>query len=539
MTRPVTPAKAPGSSGRAPAMPFILIAVLIDMMAIGLIVPVLPLIVGVFTRSPGEQTFWFGAVTFTFGVANFFAAPVLGALSDRYGRRPVLLLGFCGLATSFIVTGLATALWMLIAVRLVSGAMQANAAVANAYVADITAPADRARRFGLLGAMFGIGFILGPAMGGLLGAIDIHLPFFAAGTLAIANWLYGFFVLPESLPPERRRAFEWRRANPFAALRRLGALKGVGPLIAVRLVSGAMQANAAVANAYVADITPAEERARRFGLVGAMFGLGFTLGPVVGGLLGAVDVRLPFFAAGTLAIANGLYGWFVLPESLPPERRRPFAWQRANPVAALKGLARLEGVGPLVAVIGLAALAQFTLHTSWVLYTTFKFGWGPAQNGWSLFVVGVMSALVQGVLLRHLLKRFSPQRLATVGLIASALTYLGFGLATQGWMIFVVIVVGTLLGGGAQAAIQSLVSNAADAHSQGQTAGSVASLTSLMAVLAPTIAAPLLGIVSHLPRGDMRIGLPFFFCALLQAAGAIIAFLHFRRQRAGHAPATA
>ncbi|HNJ83814.1 MAG TPA: MFS transporter [Piscinibacter sp.] len=403
-------------------MPFILVTVLLDMVAIGLIVPVLPLIVGRFTASPTEQTFWFGAVTFTFGVANFFASPILGALSDRYGRRPVLLLGFCGLATSFIVTGLATALWMLIAVRLVSGAMQANAAVANAYVADITAPADRARRFGLLGAMFGIGFILGPAMGGLLGAIDIHLPFFAAGTLAIANWLYGFFVLPESLPPERRRAFEWRRANPFAALRRLGALKGVGPLIAV---------------------------------------------------------------------------------------------------------------------IALANLAQFTLHSSWVLHNTFKFGWGPAENGWSLFVVGVMSALVQGVLLRHLLKRFSPQRLATVGLIASALTYLGFGLATQGWMIFVVIVVGTLLGGGAQAAIQSLVSNAADAHSQGQTAGSVASLTSLMAVLAPTIAAPLLGIVSHLPRGDMRIGLPFFFCALLQAAGAIIAFLHFRRQRAGHAPATA
>jgi DHA1 family tetracycline resistance protein-like MFS transporter len=270
-----------------------------------------------------------------------------------------------------------------------------------------------------------------------------------------------------------------------------------------------------------------------------MFGIGFILGPAMGGLLGAIDIHLPFFAAGTLAIANWLYGFFVLPESLPPERRRAFEWRRANPIAALRRLGALKGVGPLIAVIALANLAQFTLHSSWVLHNTFKFGWGPAQNGWSLFVVGVMSALVQGVLLRHLLKRFSPQRLATVGLIASALTYLGFGLATQGWMIFVVIVVGTLLGGGAQAAIQSLVSNAADAHSQGQTAGSVASLTSLMAVLAPTIAAPLLGIVSHLPRGDMRIGLPFFFCALLQAAGAIIAFLHFRRQRAGHAPATA
>jgi len=228
---------------------------------------------------------------------------------------------------------------------------------------------------------------------------------------------------------------------------------------------------------------------------------------------------------------NGLYGWLVLPESLPADKRRAFEWRRANPFASLRQLGSLRGVGPLVAVIALATLSQFTLHTSWVLYTTFKFGWGPAQNGWSLMVVGLMSAFVQGFLLKHLLRHFTPQRLAAVGLAGSALTYLGFGLASQGWMMFAVIIVGTLIGGGAQASIASLVSNAADARSQGQTMGSVASLNSLMAVIAPTISAPLLAMVSHRPPGDPWIGLPFYFCALLQAIGAVIAIRHFRRQR--------
>ncbi len=395
-------------------MPFIMITVLIDMVSIGLIIPVLPPLVGTFTSSPAEQAWWFGAVSFAFGIANFFGSPVLGALSDRFGRRPVLLVGFSGLALSFFVTGLATALWMLIVVRLFSGAMQANAAVANAYVADITPPEERARRFGMLGAMFGMGFVLGPVMGGLLGAISIHLPFFVAGGLSVLNWLYGFFVLPESLPANRRRRFEWRRANP---------------------------------------------------------------------------------------------------------------------VSALLGLSRMEAVGPLVAVIGLASLAQFVMHSSFVLYTTFKYGWGPAQNGWALFTVGLTSVFVQGFLLKHLLKRFSPPRLAVVGLLASTLTYLGFGLASEGWMLIVVIIAGTLLGGGAAAVIQSQVSNAADPRTQGQTMGSVAALNSMMAVLAPVIGAGLLGLVSHLPAGHWLIGLPFYLCATLQLLGTTIAYRHFRRKR--------
>jgi DHA1 family tetracycline resistance protein-like MFS transporter len=415
----VLPGAAPR---RAAAMPFILIAVLIDMVSIGLIIPVLPALVGDFTGSQADQAFWFGAVAFAFGIANFFGSPILGALSDRYGRRPVLLIGFCGLALNFFATALATALWMLIAVRLLGGAMQANAAVANAYVADITPPEQRARRFGLLGAMFGLGFILGPVLGGLLGAIDLRLPFFVAGSLALLNWLYGYFVLPESLPLERRRSIDWKKANPFSSL---------------------------------------------------------------------------------------------------------------------KGLAQLKGVGVLVAVIGLSGLAQFMLHTSWVLYTTFKFGWGPMENGWSLFTVGVMSTLVQGFLLGWLLKRFSAPRLAVLGLVSSSLSYLMWGAASEGWMMYAVIGC-NVLGFAVTASLQSIVSNAADPRTQGQTLGAVSSLNSLMAVVAPVIAAPLLVLVSHLPPGDWRIGTPFYFCAALQALAMLLALRHFRAQSAArHAAAVA
>lgn len=394
-------------------MPFIMIAVLIDMISIGVIVPVLPALVGSFTGSQADQALWVGVVGFAFGIANFFGAPILGALSDHYGRRPVLLLGFCGLALTFFATALATTLWVLIAVRLVGGAMQANAAVANAYVADISSPDERAKRFGMLGAMFGIGFIIGPAMGGLLGSIDLHLPFYVAGTLALLNLLYGYFVLPESLPPERRRAFNWRSANPLSSLRQL---------------------------------------------------------------------------------------------------------------------TRLKGVGRLVAVIACTGLAQGVLYTCWVLYNTFKFGWTTQDNGWSLAAVGVVSVFVQGFLLGKLLKRMPPQRLAVVGLVSSTLAYAMWGAAWDGWVMYAVIFA-NLLGFTVTASINSIVSSAADASSQGQTMGAVSALNSFTAVIAPVIATPLLAVVSHRPAGDWLIGAPLYFGAALQAAALVLAWSHFRFQR--------
>lgn len=392
-------------------MAFIMIAVLIDMISIGLIIPVLPPLVGTFARTPAEHHLAYLAVAFAFGIANFFGSPVLGSLSDRFGRRPVMLIGFCGLALSFFVTAMATALWMLVAVRLVSGAMQANAAVANAYVADISQPEERAKRFGMLGAAFGMGFILGPAMGGILGDINLHLPFFVAGSLALVNWLYGFFVLPESLKPENRRPFEWRKANPVSALSRLGQLKGVGGLV------------------------------------------------------------------------------FVL---------------------------------------GLSGLAQLILHSSWVLYTAHKFGWGPKDNGLSLFAVGVMSVIVQGFLMPRLLKAFAAHKLVLWGLASSVLTNAFWGWAAEGWMMYVPIVV-NVLGFAAGTALQSLISNAADARTQGETMGAVSSLNSVMAVLAPVIGPGLMYLVSDVPVTHWLAGAPFYFCALLQALSLFFAWRHFAR----------
>ena len=394
-------------------MPFILITVLIDMVSIGIIVPVLPALIGTFSVSPSDQAFWVGVVSFAFGIANFFGAPLLGALSDAWGRRKVLLLGFCGLALNFFATALATSLWMLIAVRLVGGAMQANAAVANAYVADITAPEGRAKRFGMLGAMFGLGFIIGPAVGGQLGAIDIHLPFFVAGGLSLLNLAYG---------------------------------------------------------------------------------------------------------------------WWVLPESLPPEKRRPFEWKAANPLKAFTALVGLPGIGKVVGVIACTGLAQGVLYNVWVLHNTFKFGWDTQANGWSLAAVGVVSVIVQGFLLGKLLKRFPPRRLVVIGLVSSTCAYFLWGLASQGWMMYAIIFA-NLLGFTVTASVQSLVSSAADARTQGQTMGSVSSLNSLTAVVAPVLASPVLMAVSHLPQGDWRIGAPLYFGAALQFTALLLAWLHFRSTR--------
>jgi DHA1 family tetracycline resistance protein-like MFS transporter len=399
-----------------------MITVLLDMMSIGIIAPVLPKLIGSFMDSGASTSVAYGAAQAAFAIAQFFSAPVLGALSDRYGRRPILLLGLLGMGLNFFVTALASEFWMLLAVRVMGGAVCANIAVANAYVADITVPEERAKNYGLLGAMFGLGFILGPVLGGLLGEKDLHWPFLLAGSLSLLNCAYGFFVLPESLPQDRRRPFELAKANPFTALARLRELKGVETLM----------------------------------------------------------------------------------------------W-----------------------IMGLTILAQFCLHTCWFLYTEFKFGWTPRDNGLSLLAVGGMAVLVQGGLMRQVQKFMPLHTIVGIGLVSLAISFAGYGLVPQGWMLFVVVVA-NVFGYMAQPGLQSLVSNAVDPTRQGESMGAVSSINSVAAVLGPLLGTPLLAAVSHYPHGDWRVGAPFYLCAAIQAVAAFIGLRYFSRarQRAHVSPAT-
>jgi DHA1 family tetracycline resistance protein-like MFS transporter len=406
---------------RSPALKFVLVTVLIDVMGIGLILPVVPALVGEFAGNRESQAYWYGALTIAFGLTQFLCAPLLGALSDRYGRRPVLLLSIAGLGLMFLASALVTSLGALLATRIIGGALAANFSVANAYAADVSSSDDRAKSFGLIGAAFGIGFIVGPMLGGVLGAIDIRLPFYAAAVLALANFAYGFFVLPESLPRERRRKLDWARANPLSAL---------------------------------------------------------------------------------------------------------------------AGVARLRNVGVLVVVIALSNLAQFVLHGVWVLYGTFRFGWGPMEAGISLFVVGVVTAVVQGGLLARLLKRFGEPRCVIAGLASAMLAYAAYGFATVGWLMYLIIVA-NVLAYMVNPALNAVVSKAADPREQGAAMGALSSLASLMVVIAPLMGTPLLAEVSHLPPDDWRMGAPFFLSAALMLVALVLAAWHFARRPRRHAPQVA
>ncbi len=358
----------PASPKRQAAITFILVTLFIDILGIGIIIPVLPELIKHFVGGSTAKAGWYvGIIGATYSLMLFFFAPVVGALSDRFGRRPVILASLFGLGVDFLIQGMAPTVGWLFVGRIVAGMFGASFTTANAYVADVSTAENRARNFGLTGVMFGLGFIFGPALGGVLGGIHLRLPFFVAAALALLNWLYGLFILPESLAAEHRSTLTLAKMNPFGTVGRLRAY------------------------------------------------------PIVFGLAAA----------------------FVC-----------------------------------------MSLAQRGLENVWVLFTGYRFGWDELTNGLTLGLVGVMAALVQGLLVKPTIARLGERRTVIWGLSISTAAFLGYGLATRGWMIPCIIVFGAF-GGLTGPAIQSIVAGAVAPSEQGRVQGALTSLMSLTNVIAP------------------------------------------------------
>lgn len=404
---PASPVARPGN------LNFVLVCIFIDMLGIGLIVPVMPLLVGEFVAARDQQAMWFGVLTMVFGLMQFIFMPALGALSDRVGRRPVLMYSMAGMCINFLVTAWAPSLAWLFIARVIGGMSSASMSVASAYASDISTHENRAKSFGKIGAAFGLGFICGPMLGGLLGDVNLHLPFYVAAALSAANLVYGYVAVPESLPASQRSPFSLARLNPFTSILKL---------------------------------------------------------------LRRTDIR------------------------------------------------------GLVYVYTLMVFAQMTLQSTWVLYTTFRFDWTPRENGIALFCVGLAAAVVQAGLLGLLIRRFGEVRLALLGLASGCITYFLYGLATQGWMMYVFILC-NLLAFAAGPALQGIISKASPANEQGELMGSLQSITSVGIIIMPVAGTTILGLTSNLPQQDWRVGSTFFACALLQACAIMLAVRYFRTHR--------
>jgi len=400
------------ATGRQAGIPFILVTIFLDVLTFGLVIPVVPSLVRHFSADDAHAAWWMGMMVASFSVMQFVFAPVLGALSDRFGRRPVIL-----------------------------------ASVAGA-------------------------------------ALDQLFMAFAPG---------------------------------------------LGWLLAARLVAGLTAANITAANAYIADISTAENRAKNFGMVGAAFGLGFIAGPALGGLLGEIHLRLPFMVAAGLAGVNFLYGLLVLPESLAPANRRAFSWRRANPVGSLTALAKHPAVLGLAASRMCSVLAMGVLQTIWVLYTTRLFKWGELENGLSLAALGLATALVQGVLISRIVRRLGEARTVLLGLTIEALAYVGYGMAGSGALFLGAIIIHALAGISSPA-IQSVVTRSVGVNEQGSVQGAFASVQSLTFIFAPLIGADLFGLFTagENAHGPLA-GMPFFFGAFCLVLAALIAIWALRR----------
>jgi DHA1 family tetracycline resistance protein-like MFS transporter len=391
---------------RNSSLTFIFITLLIDVLGIGLLIPILPeFIQQISHKTASAGSLDYGRLLAIYGAMQFLCSPLMGTLSDRYGRRPILLLSMLFTGADYVIMALAPNLIWLYIGRILSGITGASMTAASAYIADVSAPEERAQNFGIVGAAFGLGFILGPALGGFLGQYGTRVPFWAAAFLCFANFVYGYFILPESLKPENRRAFKWSEANP------IGALKVIG----------------------------------RY--------------PVVWGL------------TGSLVASN---------------------------------------------------LAMQCMNSTWVLFTQASFGWNTKEVGMSLAAFGVIALVYQLGLARILLPKWGEKRTMIIGLTFGIVEFIAYAFATQGWMIYAIMILGGLALLSMQAT-QGLLSRQVGEDEQGTLQGALTSLASLTGIFGPLIGTELF---SHFTRSSAPIHMPgisFVLAAILNSIALVIA----------------
>lgn len=396
------------------ALGFIFITVLVDVIGLGIIIPIVPQLIRKLTGlGISEAAQYGGWLLFSFAIMQFLFSSILGGLSDRFGRRPILLLSLFGLGLDYILQAFAP-------------------------------------------------------------------------TIA---WLF------------------------------------IG-----RIIAGIMGASFTTATAYIADISTPEKRAQNFGLIGAAFGLGFIIGPVIGGLTSKWGEEVPFLIAAALTMLNVVYGYFVLPESLSKENRKPFKWKEANPIGSLLHLTKYPVVSGLVVTLVLTFLASQAVQSTWTYYTMFKFNWTPEIVGYSLAVVGLLVAFVQGFLIRKIIPKIGQANAVYLGLTFSALGLTLFGLASQQWMMFAFLIP-YCLGGIAGPALQGIISNQVPTNEQGQLQGALTSLMSLTAIAGPLIMNNLFAYSTSRNSQFYLPGAAYFLGSILTILGLFLSYKTLSKQQ--------